>query len=98
MISQDQLLKTYNQPEKNYFLLDVRTPYEYDNHHLLGSINIPIDTMEIHLNEIPKNKHIITICEHGIRSGAAAEYLVAKKYDCDSLDGGLSIWKGQLVH
>jgi rhodanese-related sulfurtransferase len=96
MINQDQLLTKYDDKSANYFLLDVRTVYEFENHHIPGSINIPIDSLESRLDQLPRNKHIITICEHGVRSGIAEQFLVKKGYQADSLEQGLAVWSGQL--
>ncbi|MCC7432228.1 rhodanese-like domain-containing protein [Candidatus Peregrinibacteria bacterium] len=96
MINQDQLLSKYDDKTHNYFLLDVRTTYEFEHHHIPGSINIPIDNLEARIKEVPVDKHIITICEHGIRSSAAEQFLIKQGYQADSLEHGLSVWSGQL--
>lgn len=96
MINQDELLAKYDDKSSNYFLLDVRSPLEFADHRLPGAVNVPIDQLESRLGEIPKEKHIITICEHGVRSGTCEAFLNKKGYHTDSLQGGLSLWKGQL--
>ncbi len=97
MINQASLLTNYDDKKSNYFLLDVRSPSEYNDSHLPGSVNIPIDEVENRIKEIPQGKHIITICLHGVRSGICEKFLQQKGFQADSLEGGLSIWKGQLV-
>lgn len=96
MINQEQLQQQYKDKLANYFLLDVRSPMEFLDHHLPGSVNIAIDTLENHLSEIPKNLQIITICEHGVRSGKCETFLKEKGFNVQSLEGGLSVWKGIL--
>lgn len=96
MINQASLLQNYDDKKANYFLLDVRTPAEYEEGHLPGSVNIPIDELEARFTELPKDRHIITICLHGVRSGICEKFLKQKGFLADSLDGGLSIWKGQV--
>lgn len=96
MISQDQLLKTYDQLPNNYFLLDVRTPAEFADHHIPGSINIPIDELEKRIGELPLDRHIIVICQHGVRSTLVEKYLKEKEYLVDQLENGLVAWGGQL--
>lgn len=95
-MKQDQLLKIYDDATANLLLLDVRTPHEFKDHRIPGSLNIPIDEIENRLQEIPKEKTIITICEHGVRSGIVEKYLSSKGYTAESLDGGLANWQGQL--
>lgn len=96
MINQASLLTNYDDKKNNYFLLDVRAPFEYSEGHLPGSVNIPIDELEARIFEVPQNKHIITICLHGVRSGICERLLKQKGFHADSLEGGLSIWKGQI--
>jgi rhodanese-related sulfurtransferase len=96
VINQATLLPKYDDKSSNYFLLDVRTSYEFSDHHIPGSVNIPIDDLLSRLHEIPAKKHIITICDHGIRSGHAETILRENKFQCDSLEGGLMNWTGQM--
>ena len=66
---------------EDVFILDVRTPQEYESwrlsydQHRTPSL-IPVDSLLAQgshlIKEIPKDKEIITICAHGIRSMAAA--------------------------
>jgi len=62
------------------FLLDVRTPEEYQKAHLEGAVLIPVSQLENRLNEIPKKKRILVYCAVGSRSGAAARILAGKGY------------------
>ena len=78
--------------EDKIFLLDVRTPREYEQQKLKDSVNIPIYELNDNLGDIPKSKEIITICSHGERSARAAEFLEEKGYKAKSLVGGLSSW------
>ena len=73
-------LKKKLENKENIFLLDVRTPEEFEEQRIKGSINIPINELQERLNEIPKDKEIIMICEHGNRSLHAAYYLNKKGY------------------
>lgn len=96
MIDQEKLLKIYDSPQSPYYLLDVRTEAEFSDHRIPGSINIPIDKLEQNLEKLPKDKCIVTVCEHGVRSGRAAEFLKQKGYDAKNLKDGLTVWKGQI--
>jgi rhodanese-related sulfurtransferase len=98
MINQAQFLEKYNDKSSNYFLVDVRTPYEFEDHHLPGTVNIPVEELQRRLAEIPQDRPVITICEHGVRSSIAEKFLRAQDYSADSLERGLSGWKGTLEH
>ncbi len=96
MIDQAQILEKYDRPDSPFTLVDVRSPYEYQQKHIPGAINIPIDTLEKRLAELPKDSQIITYCNYGNRSSIAEEYLIKQGYIADVLSGGLSSWRGQI--
>ncbi|MEY3055611.1 MAG: hypothetical protein RLZZ614_132 [Bacteroidota bacterium] len=53
-------------------IIDVRSPQEFDNGHIKGSKNIPVNIIQRELNTIKKmGKPIITVCQSGARSGMA---------------------------
>lgn len=54
-------------------IIDVRTPYEFDQGHVPGSINIPVDRISSNAERIKgMQKPIIFCCASGMRSGTAA--------------------------
>jgi len=57
------------------YLLDVRTPGEYQQKRIKGGHLIPIDQLQNRINEIPKNRPIIVYCETGVRSALVGRYL-----------------------
>ena len=62
--------------ENGAILVDVRSPGEYSQGHIQGSINIPLDK----ISGLPKpltdkKKTIITCCASGMRSGSAKNIL-----------------------
>lgn len=57
-------------------IIDVRSTLEYNNSHLHGSQNIPLDQIGQHLEKIRKMpRPIITCCKSGMRSSMAAQQL-----------------------
>jgi len=65
--------------DKNFIVLDVRTPQEFKSGHFKGSKNIPLNKISGN-NSISKDKTIITCCASGLRSGQAASILRNKGY------------------
>ncbi len=56
----------------NTLLLDVRSPMEFASEKLDGSLNIPVDEIHLHLDEIKqKNQDILVYCRSGARSAMA---------------------------
>lgn len=57
------------------FLADVRTPAEYSNGHVKGSVNIPLDQLASQLSKFKNKKSIVVFCQSGNRSGQAKSIL-----------------------
>lgn len=78
-------------------ILDVRTPGEFARlGHLPGARLLPVDLIASALAVVPEDgTPVLVVCEHGIRSAAAARVLadggVAPVYD---LAGGMAAWSG----
>ena len=96
-------LKEKMDKAEDLFILDVRTPQEHESLKLSynryeDSLLVPIDALASFPDilgkehQIPKDKQIITLCSHGIRSMMAAKYLTQLGYNARSIEGGLSAW------
>lgn len=70
------------------FLLDVRTPMEYDGGRIEGFVNIPVDELRGRAREIPKDKTVYVMCQSGVRSYIACRILSGLGYDCYNFAGG----------
>ncbi|WP_407535447.1 rhodanese-like domain-containing protein [Elizabethkingia miricola] len=57
------------------FLVDVRTPEEYNAEKIEGAVNIPLDQVESRLSEFRGKKNIVVYCRSGIRAGKAKDLL-----------------------
>ncbi|WP_018123225.1 rhodanese-like domain-containing protein [Desulfovibrio oxyclinae] len=89
-------LRTYMDARRpdEYFLLDVRQPWEYKELHLPGAHLIPLSEVSDRLEEIPSDRPVVTYCRSGGRSSAAAGLLQGKGYEVINLQGGASAWQG----
>jgi phage shock protein E len=64
-------------------IVDVRTPGEFAQGHIKGSVNIPLDMIRDKTSELKhKNKVIITCCRSGARSGSARAILEDAGMEC----------------
>ncbi len=73
--------------ENGAIVIDVRTFEEFEQGHVQGSKNIPLNTIGTHIDEIQKlSKSVITCCRSGARSGSAATIL--KQHNIDAINGG----------
>ncbi len=62
-------------------LVDVRKKSEYDSEHVIGAVNIPLNQINKHLAELPKDKPFILYCAGGYRSMIAASILKQRGWD-----------------
>ena len=74
--------------KKNTILLDISTPTEYDTGHIDGAINIPLEELRGRVDELDKEKEIITYCHVGQRGYIASRVLKQKGFKVKSLSGG----------
>ena len=73
--------------EKNAIVIDVRTVEEFEDGHVQGSKNKPLNQIGTRIEELKKyGKPIITCCRSGARSGSAATIL--KQHGLDAINGG----------
>ncbi len=56
-------------------ILDVRTPAEFKQGHVKGSVNIPLQTLHGQISKLKKDHPIITCCASGMRSASAKSIL-----------------------
>lgn len=76
------------------YLLDVRTPGEYQQVRLKGAHLIPIDQFAKRLTEVPRNRPILVYCAVGSRSAQVSSYLARQGYpEIYNLSGGIYAWE-----
>lgn len=68
-------------------IIDVRTKAEYQNGHIKGSMNIPLQSLNTQLSKLKKDKTIITCCASGSRSSVAKSILKSNGFT-DVHNGG----------
>jgi rhodanese-related sulfurtransferase len=77
-------------------LIDLRSPNEFADGHITGSINIPYADIEDRLHEIKlqEGKSLVLICDSGSQSANAGEVLNKSGYqNTVILSGGIGAWK-----
>jgi rhodanese-related sulfurtransferase len=75
------------------YLLDVRTPGEFQQARLEGASLIPISQLLRRLPEVPKDRPILVYCAVGSRSAQVVNYLARQGYpEVYNLYGGIYSW------
>ncbi|WP_188766434.1 MBL fold metallo-hydrolase [Emticicia aquatilis] len=78
-ISAEEFATSYE--NKQPIIFDVRKKSEFDSEHIIGAKNIPLNAINEHLAEIPKNQAFILHCAGGYRSMIAASILKQRGWD-----------------
>lgn len=74
--------------EENATVLDVRGPWEFEEGHVDGAINIPLDEIPMRVEEIRSMKMpLVVYCRSGNRSGMA-EMILKQSGVTDVYNGG----------
>lgn len=81
--------------DKPFKLLDVRSAGEFNEMHIKGSLNIPIDTLASRMEELGKNSQAyVVLCRTGNRSPMAADMLIQSGIgSVKVMEGGITAWK-----
>ena len=79
-------------------LVDIRFKEEFEAWHMGAAINIPLNELPQRLDELDKNKLIVTACPHKDRAIMARTFLKLKGFDTryltDGLTGLAEYWRG----
>lgn len=76
-------------------VLDVRPPEEFESGHIPGAINIPLDELDKHLSQLPKDQEIVAYCRGPfcLLAFDAVARLRELGYDARRLEDGYPEWK-----
>lgn len=74
--------------KKDYILVDVRSEIEFNNGHIEGAVNIPLDNLRERISELDKNKTIVEYCQVGLRGYVADSILSQKGFKVNNVTGG----------
>lgn len=80
--------------DSTMFLLDVRTRDEFQLGTIDGAVNIPLDELRQHLQELPRNQKIVVFCGVGLRAHVACRILTQSGFsNVFNLAGGLKTYE-----
>lgn len=69
------------------FLVDVRTPGEFEDGSAKGAVNIPLDRIMNELEQFKGKENIVVFCRSGNRSGQA-KYILEQNGFKNVINGG----------
>ena len=74
-------------------ILDVREVDEFQAGHIEGAVNAPLSTLENGYEQLDASKRYYVICQGGMRSERACQFLETKGFDVVNVEGGMNQWK-----
>jgi rhodanese-related sulfurtransferase len=78
-------------------LLDVREPEELAICGFDGAIHIPMGEIPARVAELPRDRMLVVVCHHGVRSRAVVDFLRRQGLDnAVNLDGGIDAWAWEI--
>ncbi|MBP5469954.1 MAG: DsrE/DsrF/DrsH-like family protein [Candidatus Riflebacteria bacterium] len=95
----DNLLRGFIKPAffedlKDSYVIDVRPANIFAIKSVEGSVNIPVEELRNRINEVPKDKKVILMCNTGYTSYVASRILAQNGYDnVYSFMGGIKLYK-----
>lgn len=93
-VSWKEVQKAIEEQDPNLFLLDVRTPEEFELGSLPGAVNIQKNDIRTSLKSIPKKKRIVIFCGVGLRAYLVERILRQNGFDDVAiLSGGLKVYQ-----
>lgn len=79
--------------DQSLTVLDVRTPMEFERYHLPGAVLLPVQELPQRFTELQSDAAHLIVCEHGVRSQAACEFLHQRGFAAlINLQGGMARW------
>ena len=84
----------YQMYQSGAFVLDVRTPEEWNEYRIPNTTLIPLDQLAARLGEVPRDRPIVVVCRSGNRSQQGRDILLNAGFEgVVSMSGGLSEWR-----
>jgi rhodanese-related sulfurtransferase/DNA-binding transcriptional ArsR family regulator len=76
-------------------VIDVRPPEDYEQGHIVGALNIPLDKVKTRLGELPRDREIVAYCRGPwcVLSFEAVARLRKAGIDARRLEDGLPEWR-----
>ena len=93
-ITADQLkVRIDDEADGNFIIVDIRDDASYDEAHISGAINIPLNELGYRVFSLDKTKDIIVYCFTGVTSQVACQILVNAGFkDVYNMTGGIKAW------
>lgn len=98
-MSQKDLKRLLTDPTKNVKIIDVRTKEEYEEQHIPGAVNVPVDQLEDFMSRKMDDATIVTVCNRGgNKSKEGASRCLVNSNEAYFLEDGTLGWFGNSIN
>lgn len=73
-------------------IVDVRSPGEFAAGHLPGALPIPMEQIEVRVEDLDRHQPVLLVCQAGQRATLCRDWLSAKGVEAQVLAGGVNAW------
>jgi len=74
-------------------IVDVRQPAEWGSGTIPGAARVPLTHLGSYMDELPRDRQLLTICASNHRSPLAARRLKKAGFDVLDVSGGMQAWR-----
>ncbi|MDH5680448.1 MAG: cyclic nucleotide-binding domain-containing protein [Spirochaetota bacterium] len=86
--------EVFEEEWQKYVFIDARIPSEYEEEHIEGALNIPLERLRQSYHELDPSREYLTYCTNDSRGMSAAFLLTSQGFNAKNLRSGLSGWEG----
>jgi rhodanese-related sulfurtransferase len=94
-VAEAHLLIDDNANNPDFIILDVRTPQEYADGHLVNAVNINLNSgsFNVDIAKQDKGKTYLVYCSTGVRSASASSIMIGLGFmHVNNMTGGITDW------
>ena len=82
---------------EDFVLLDIRESWELELARLDGALHIPMGEIPGRLDELDRDRAVVVMCHHGVRSRQVAMFLEQSGFaNVLNLTGGIDAWSAEI--
>ena len=92
-VSPAEAYRKHTGEDGDALIVDVRQPAEWKSGTIPGAARVPLTHLGSSLDELPRDRQLLTICASNHRSPLAARRLKKAGFDVLDVSGGIEAWR-----
>ena len=92
-VSPEEAYGKHTAEDGRALIVDVRQPAEWESGTIPGAARVPLTHLGSSMDELPRDRQLLTICSSDHRSPLAARRLKKAGFDVLDVAGGMAAWR-----